>query len=106
MKWAAIEAAWATVTEGELKVARAHCALFLWQPHDATKPLPSSLVEYQFQSITGEAMTTEHRDEFKKMLPEALREKSPWLLTYMLPRCILCPQAVYSMLFSRHGRSP
>ena len=37
--------------------------------------LPSSLVEYQFQSITGEAMTTEHWDEFKKMLPETLREK-------------------------------
>ena len=64
-----------SVTEGDLKVARAHCALLSWQLHDATKPLPSSLVEYQFQSITGEAMTTAHWDEFKKMLPETLREK-------------------------------
>ena len=62
-----------SVTEGDLKVARAHCALLSWQLHDATKPLPSSLVEYQFQSITGEAMTTAHWDEFKKMLPETLR---------------------------------
>ena len=61
-------------TEHELKVARAHCALLSWQHHDPSKPLPSSLVEFQFRSITGEPMTNEQRDELKKMLPEGLRE--------------------------------